>query len=95
MGALRSPTSDTVTIAGAAVAGIRSIYRPGFNFAKAGVMLLDLPPGSMNQGELMRVDDQETDKTGLMTALVELNRPAHSGRKRGLSRRPTPVVHAF
>ncbi len=71
---LRRPTSDTAAIAGAAVAGIRAIYRPGFNFAKAGVMLLDLQPASIHQGELMLEDDQETDKTRLMTAFDELNR---------------------
>jgi len=37
---LRRPTDDTVALDKAAVRGIESIY-PGFNFAKAGVMLLD------------------------------------------------------
>jgi DNA polymerase V len=34
------------------VRGIEAIYRPGFNFAKAGVMLLDLQDGGVEQGEL-------------------------------------------
>ena len=71
---LRRPTSDTAAIAGAAVAGIRAIYRPGFNFAKAGVMLLDLQPASMHQSELILEDDQEADKTRLMTIFDQLNR---------------------
>jgi DNA polymerase V len=76
---LRRPTSDTAAIAGAAVAGIQAIYRPGFNFAKAGVMLLDLQPALMHQGELMLEDDQGADKTRLMTAFDELNRRYGNG----------------
>lgn len=49
---LRRPTDDSVVLVHAAVRGIEAIYRPGFNFAKAGVMLLDLQDGSINQGEL-------------------------------------------
>lgn len=46
----------------------------GFNFAKAGVMLLDLQPASMHQSELILEDDQEADKTRLMTIFDQLNR---------------------
>ena len=49
---LRRPTADTVELVNAAVRGIEAIYRPGFNFAKAGVMLLDLQDGGIEQGEL-------------------------------------------
>ncbi len=69
---LRRPTSDTMALVNAAVMGIRAIYRPGFNFAKAGVMLLDLQDGAIEQGEL----DLEPDpaaKGHLMGALDKLN----------------------
>jgi DNA polymerase V len=71
---LRRPTSDTAAIAGAVVAGLRAIYRPGFKFANAGVMVLDLQPASMHQGELMLEGDQPPDKTRLMAAFDALNR---------------------
>jgi DNA polymerase V len=38
---LRRPTADTGAIVQAAVLGLQAIYRPGFNYAKAGVMLMD------------------------------------------------------
>ena len=49
---LRRPTSDTVALVNAAVTGIRAIYRPGFSFAKAEVMLLDLQDGDIEQKDL-------------------------------------------
>ena len=49
---LRLPTADTGELVSAAVAGLKSIFRPGFNYAKAGVMLLDLQSDSVCQGEL-------------------------------------------
>ena len=43
---LRRPTSDTMLLVQAAVAGVRSIYKPGFQLAKAGVMLMELARGT-------------------------------------------------
>ena len=37
---------------GAALAGVRAIYRPDYKMAKAGVMLLELQPDSVRQQEL-------------------------------------------
>ena len=70
---LRRPTSDTGTLVSAAVAGLKAIYRPGFNLAKAGVMLLDLQPDTVQQGELDLQDNEVQDRGRLMTALDELN----------------------
>jgi DNA polymerase V len=36
------PTADTRLLIGAAVRALRGMYRPGFNYVKAGVMLVDL-----------------------------------------------------
>jgi DNA polymerase V len=33
------------------VRAIQQMYRPGFNYAKAGVMLVDLQPQGLQQGE--------------------------------------------
>jgi len=74
---LRRPTSDTTAIVQAAVLGLQAIYRPGFNYAKAGVMLLDLQPDCIQQGELDLGADETlediADKTRLMSALDAIN----------------------
>ena len=49
---LRRPTCDTALIAGAAISGLRRIYKPGYRLAKAGAMLLDLQDRSVEQSEL-------------------------------------------
>lgn len=70
---LRRPTAQTAHLVQAAVAGMRQIYQPGYQLAKAGVMLLDLIPGSVLQGELDLEDEQGSDRSRLMTALDALN----------------------
>lgn len=69
---LRRPTDDTIALVNAAVRGIEMIYRPGFNFAKAGVMLLDLQDGKMEQCEL-DLDEEAPEKGHLMHTLDRLN----------------------
>ena len=58
----------------AALAGLKSIYRPGFKLAKAGVMLLDLQSDTVQQGELDLQDDEVPDRSRLMSTLDSLNR---------------------
>jgi len=70
---MRRPSADTAVIISAALAGLRAIYRPGFNYAKAGVMLLDLQPDTVQQGELALECDDEPDRGRLMTTLDGLN----------------------
>ena len=57
----------------AAVAGLKVIYKPGFKLAKAGVMLLDLQPDSVQQGELELDADDVPERGLLMQALYGLN----------------------
>ncbi len=69
---LRRPTADSIVLVNAAIRGIEAIFRPGFNFAKAGVMLLDLQDDSIEQGELEL--ELETPARGqLMEVLDKLN----------------------
>lgn len=74
------PTLDTRCIVEAAVQSVRREFRSGFNYAKAGVVLLDLQPASRHQGELdlFSVEGQTAlpprDQTALMAALDVLNR---------------------
>jgi DNA polymerase V len=70
---LRRPSADTSLIVGAALAGLRAIYRQGFKYAKAGVMLLDLQSDTIEQWELDFQDEDATDRGKLMTTLDGLN----------------------
>lgn len=76
---LRKPTADTSAIVHAARAGMAAIYRPGFDFVKAGVMLLDLSPDTTEQLELDLATEpapaQATprSRTSLMAAMDEIN----------------------
>ena len=70
---LRRPSADTAQIVGAALAGLRAIYRPGYNMAKAGVMLLELQSDSVQQQELALEDDDLVDRGNLMATLDGLN----------------------
>ena len=46
------PSTDTRMVVATAVRAVHAMYRPGFNYAKAGVMLLGLRPQGQQQGEL-------------------------------------------
>jgi DNA polymerase V len=70
---LRRPSADTAVIVAAALAGLRAIYRPGFKLSKAGVMLLELQPDTVQQQELALENDDVTDRGSLMTTLDSLN----------------------
>ena len=55
-----------------ALKGVESIYRDGFRYKKAGVMLLGLVPVSQVQANLFDLADRERSKR-LMRALDRLN----------------------
>jgi DNA polymerase V len=76
------PTADTRLLIGAAVHALQSMYRPGFNYVKAGVMVVDLQPEGNEQGELdlfcgiheAAASAPQRDRSHLMGALDALNR---------------------
>jgi len=74
---LPRPSADTAVIVQAAVRGLRSIFRSGFKYAKAGVMLLDLQPDHVVQGELDWGEgnqcENQAEKVRLMSALDTIN----------------------
>lgn len=70
---LRRPTDDTAALVHAAGAGLRRIYRPGFELAKAGVMLLDLAAAGVMQCELELEPEDGRDRSKLMAAIDTLN----------------------
>lgn len=75
---LRRPSCDTRLIVQSAVAGLQAIYKDGFKYAKAGVMLLELQPNTVIQGEL-DLDEAAPDKGKLMTALDSINQKYGKG----------------
>lgn len=77
--AIRLPvaSADTGRLAKAANTVIRAIYKSGFRYKKAGVMLLDLAPAEHVQGDLWTAPDTSRSKS-LMKALDSLN--AYYGR---------------
>lgn len=80
------PSADTRVIVAAAVRAVRQNYRAGFNYAKAGVMLVDLRPQNQHQGELDLFGDSALDAGAhgqesprLMEAVDTLNRRFGNG----------------
>jgi len=76
------PTADTRLLIGAAVHALQGMYRPGFNYVKAGVMVVDLQPEGKEQGELdlfcgiheAAASASQRGRSRLMGALDALNR---------------------
>ena len=83
---LVSPTADTLLMASAALLGLRAIFREGYRYEKAGVMLVELQPDTIRQGALDLVDDvvqpehaASRDRTRLMVAMDRGNGPYGKG----------------
>ena len=53
--------------------GITQIYKPGFKLSKAGVMLLDLMPDNVLQGEFDFDAPEGRDRGKLMVAMDAIN----------------------
>lgn len=68
---LVSPTSDTMKLLDSALMGLQEIYKNGFRYAKAGVMLHELQPEGMVQGELLQ--DTSSQRAKLMVAMDAVN----------------------
>lgn len=72
---LHPSSSDTKLIVNAALRGLKSIYEPGFQLAKAGVLLVDLSPQTTEQQGLLEelCPDHQRDQSPLMEAMDALN----------------------
>lgn len=53
--------------------GLVAIYKQGFKYAKAGVMVLDLQSAAVQQGALDLEADDTKDRSRLMSALDGIN----------------------
>lgn len=69
---LRRPTADTSLIVASALRGLHAIFKPGYKYAKAGVLLLDLQDPAVEQGELA-LDEPGKDLGRLMRAVDAIN----------------------
>ena len=70
---LRRPSADTGVIVSAALRSLRAIYRPGYQLAKAGVMLLELQLNTVLQNELDLQANEAPERGRLMVAMDDLN----------------------
>lgn len=70
---LQPPSSDTKALVNAAVRGLRMIYEPGYQLSKAGVMLQDLCPATVQQGDLL-FEEPGRDQSKLMEAMDKVNK---------------------
>lgn len=73
---LRHSTNDTLKLIAVSLHGLRSLYREGYRYQKAGVMLSDISPAGIVQSELF---DSTTNapiarKANLMATLDQVNR---------------------
>ena len=72
-------TNDTRELVGAALVGLRAIYREDFRYQKAGVMLSDITPEGTVQGELFTDHALPPNSATLMRALDKVNHKMGKG----------------
>ncbi len=68
------PTADTRLLAQAALRLLRAIYRPGFAYQKAGVILTELVPEELRQPTLFEDGAARVKSQELMAAMDQINR---------------------
>jgi DNA polymerase V len=71
---LPEATSDTLKLVKAALWGLKHIYRPGYRYAKAGVMLMELAPETNRQQTLFTDEVKINTASRRMAALDLINR---------------------
>jgi DNA polymerase V len=69
--ALQQPTGDTLRLVKAALYGLECIYRPGISYQKAGIVLFDIAPKVLQQGDLFASGDGRRES--LMAAIDKIN----------------------
>lgn len=67
------PTSDSRTLVGAALTGLKRIFRPGFAYAKSGTMLMNLIPEARRELTLFDDPMQLGRSSALMSAMDSIN----------------------
>ncbi|MBK8640261.1 MAG: Y-family DNA polymerase [Chromatiaceae bacterium] len=69
-------TAETARLIRAALAGLGVLYRPGYRYQRAGVVLLELAPAGARSGDLLAPLSAagETRRQGVMTVMDDINR---------------------
>jgi DNA polymerase V len=70
---LPDPTNYTPTLIKAARQALESCYRPGFQYARAGVMVFDLRPREPETRSLLAFPPAPEERANLMTAMDQIN----------------------
>jgi len=76
---LFEPTDDTRLLCHAALKGLRQIYRSGYEYQKAGVMLTEIIAASARPRKLFEDVAAQQKSSSLMTTLDQINRRMGSG----------------
>jgi DNA polymerase V len=71
---LPSPTNDTRQLVNVALWGLKQIYKPNYNYAKAGVMLSEIVAIEGVQTDLFSQSQASPKSSALMTAMDSINR---------------------
>ena len=76
---LPQPANDTFTLVQAALRAVGWLYRPGYQYKKAGVLLTELSPASVVQTDLFSNLAQQEKRGALMRTVDSLNRQFGAG----------------
>ncbi|SVC06883.1 uncharacterized protein METZ01_LOCUS259737, partial [marine metagenome] len=76
---LTKPTNDTRELIRAALGGLKNIYKPGFAYKKAGVLLDGLLPFNQHQKSLFDDIESQEHSESLMRAIDGINGKMGSG----------------
>ena len=71
---LPSPTDDTRRLVNVALWALKQIYKPNYNYAKAGVMLSDIVSIEGVQADLFSTSQASPKSSALMSAIDSINR---------------------
>lgn len=71
---LSSPTDDTRQLVNVVLWGLKLIYKPNYNYAKAGVMLSEIVPAGGVQTDLFSQTQTSPKSTALMSIMDTINR---------------------
>ena len=76
---LSQPSDDTTKLIGAALAGLKAIYRSGFHYKKTGVMLMGLQPKTAIQATLFDDPIEQAKSDSLMHVMDAINQKMGKG----------------
>ena len=70
-GRLITPTNSTIPIVGAACDVLKKIYRPGYQYKKAGVIVMGVGPDSPIQQDLFDINAEQIEKMRRLDQVID------------------------